>query len=335
LNGIVLRAPNDVVWAPLPEPHPANGAVVRLEQVGICGTDVKIVHGDIPVEYPRVLGHELIGRIEQPGPRGLLAAGTRVLVDPAIACGHCRLCRSDRANLCPNGALLGRDVDGGFAERIAVDELQLHAVPESIGHRAAGLLQVLGTCVHAQSQIDARGVETAAVIGLGVAGLLHLQLLRARGIRRVVGVARSESKRKLALELGATSAVGPEEAEQAARDLAGTGGVDLVVEAVGTVPTLAQAIRLANLGGAVLLFGTVTATAASDLPFYQLYFKELRLLNPRAALPRDYDRGIAMAAAGELQLEPLWSRSYPLADAATAFRDMADVGGLKVTLDVP
>ena len=335
MNGVVLRAPNDVVWAPLPDPRSEDSAIVRLEQAGICGTDVKIVHGDIPVSYPRVLGHELVGRVEQAGPRRLVPLGARVLVDPAIACGHCVMCRTDRANLCPNGALLGRDIDGGFAELMSVDELQLHVVPDSVSHRASGLLQVLGTCMHAQSQVDVRGIDSAAVIGLGVAGLLHLQLLRARGIRRLVGVARSENKRKLALELGATAAVGPDDAEEAVEKVAGPGGVDLVVEAVGTVSTLAQAIRLAAPGGTVLLFGTITATGATDFPFYQLYFKALRLLSPRAALPRDYDRAIAMAAAGDLQLEPLWSRSYPLAEAASAFRDLADAGGLKVTFDVP
>ncbi|MDP9481619.1 MAG: alcohol dehydrogenase catalytic domain-containing protein [Chloroflexota bacterium] len=334
MKAVVLRGPSVVEIAQVPEPDATDGALVQLELVGICGTDVKIVKGDIPVDYPRVLGHELIGRVVQAGPRAIVPAGTRVLVDPAVACGHCELCRADRANICRWGALLGRDLDGGFAERIAVDELRLHPVPESIEPAAAALLQVLGTCVHAQAGVDVRPPDTAVVIGLGVTGLLHVQLLRARGIRRIVGVTRSETKRQLALRLGASAVAAPADAEDLVASLTDGRGADLVIEAVGSVPTLSQAIGTAASGATIVVFGTITAARAEELPFYQLYYKELRILNPRAALGRDYDRAIALATAGEVELAPLWSRSYPLEEAATAFHEVADPGSLKVTLDV-
>jgi L-iditol 2-dehydrogenase len=334
MKAIVLSRPNAVDIAEVAEPDATERALVQLELVGICGTDVKIVKGEIPVDYPRVLGHELIGRVLRAGPRAIVPAGTRVLVDPAVACGYCELCRADRANVCRRGALLGRDLDGGFAERIAVDELRLHPVPEAIGPSAAALLQVLGTCVHAQAGSDILAPDTAIVIGLGVTGLLHVQLLRARGIRRIIGVTRSESKRQLALSLGASAVAGPAEAEEVVASLTDGRGADLVIEAVGSVPTLSQAIRTAAIGATIIAFGTITAGRADELPFYQLYYKELRLLNPRAALGRDYDRAIALASAGEVELAPLWSRSYPFEEAATAFKELSDPGSLKVTLDV-
>lgn len=333
MRAVVLTAPNEVRVHDLPEPDATGAALVELELVGICGTDVKIVKGDIAVEYPRVLGHELIGRVVRAGPRGIVPAGTRVLVDPAVSCGHCDLCRAGRTNVCRNGALLGRDMDGVFAERVAIDELRLHVVPESIEPHAAALLQVLGTCVHAQADVDLRPPDTAVVIGLGVTGLLHVQLLRARGIRRVIGITRSAAKRELALRLGASEVAGPEEAEELVADLTGGRGGPLVIEAVGSVPTLAQAIRIAAIGGTIVVFGTITATRADELPLYQLYYKELRVLNPRAALPRDNDRAIALAAAGEVDLAPLWARSFPLDDAASAFHEVAGSSTLKVTLD--
>ncbi len=337
MRAVVLEAPRRFAVAEVAEPDPSGRAVVALDQVGICGTDLKIAKGDIPVAYPRILGHELIGRVVTAGPRGLVATGTRVLIDPAVACGHCRCCRDDRANICPNGALLGRDLDGGFAERIAVDELQLHPIPDDMTPATAALVQVLGTCVHAQAEIRIVAPDTAVVVGLGVAGLLHIQLLRARGIRRVIGIGRSNWKRQLALEMGAVAVATPDEAASLVREIAGTDGPALVVEAVGTVPTLAQAIELVAPGGTVLVFGTVTASTGADLPFYQLYFKELTILNPRAALPRDYDRAIGLALAGEVQLDRLWTRSFPLEDAQAAFDGILDKGGsdaLKVTVDI-
>ena len=335
MRAVVLEAPGRFAAVDMPEPDPGGRAIVAVEQVGICGTDLKIAKGDIPVAYPRVLGHELIGRVVTSGPRRIVPEGTRVLVDPATSCGHCHACRADRANICPNGALLGRDLDGGLAERIAVDELQLHPIPDSMSPSTAALVQVLGTCVHAQAGIRIVPPDTAVVIGLGVAGLLHLQLLRAQGIRRLVGIGRSKWKRDLALELGAMAVAPPDLASEVVADIAGSDGPALVVEAVGTVGTLAQAIELVGAGGTVLVFGTVTATKGAELPFYQLYYKELTVLNPRAALPRDYDRAIALALAGEVHLDSLWTRSYPLEEAQAAFDRLASEStALKITLDV-
>jgi len=144
-------------------------------------------------------------------PAGLLAvqdgAGTRVLIDPVISCGICYRCRRDLAHLCGNGALQGRDVDGGFAEFAAVDESCLHEIPDSVSADEAALLQVLSTCVHAQSVLPGPAGpagDSAVVIGLGVAGLLHIQLLRARGVSPVIAVTGSAWKRELALRSGAS-----------------------------------------------------------------------------------------------------------------------------------
>ncbi|MEP7336862.1 MAG: alcohol dehydrogenase catalytic domain-containing protein, partial [Acidobacteriota bacterium] len=117
-----------------------------------AGQSASNFKGKIKVAYPRVMGHEAVGVIEIPGPRGLFPKGTRVVVDPGAACGYCHLCRADRANLCPNGGLLGRDFDGVFAEYLSVPEIFLHPLPDAVSSGEAPLLQVLGTCVHAQSQ---------------------------------------------------------------------------------------------------------------------------------------------------------------------------------------
>jgi 2-desacetyl-2-hydroxyethyl bacteriochlorophyllide A dehydrogenase len=330
VKSIVLTAPHAVDVRETPEPDDV-GAVVELEQAGICGTDVKIFHGDVPVATPRVMGHELVGRVVREGPLGLHPVGTRVLVDPALSCGHCVQCRAGRSNLCTNGGLMGRDAEGVFAERVALNELRLHPVPDAIPTRAAALLQVLGTCIHAQAQLPVFPPEHAVVIGLGVAGLLHVQLLRARGVASIVGVSRSPEKRALGEASGATATAPPDRAEEAVRAATDGNGASTVIEAVGTVPTLAQALRVAAPGASILVFGTITGSRADDVPFYQLYHKELRLLNPRAALPGDYDRGIALAAAGALDLEPLWSHSFPLSDPTAAFGAVETGGALKVT----
>lgn len=311
-------------------PGPAH-AVVRIGTVGICGTDVKILSGSIPVSYPRTMGHETVGVVEvaaESGPR----PGSRVLIDPAIVCGTCALCRRGRGNLCLEGGLLGRDADGVFAEYVAVPSHRLLEVPDSISPAAAGVLQVLGTCVHAQRSAPVFPGDVAVVLGLGVSGLLFTQLLRQAGAT-VVGVTRSEWKQDLARRLGASAVAAPGEADSVVRELTGGLGADLVVEAVGKESTLAQAIELAATGGEVVVFGTLTG-GDRGLPYYQLYFKELTVRNPRAATVDDYGRGIELAASGALDLEAIVTDHFDLSEASAAFERVDRADSLKVLMSV-
>lgn len=332
MRAVVIEEVGRVIVCEKDDPEPKGQALVRVETAGVCGTDLKILSGAIPVRFPLVIGHEMVGRVATPGSQGLFPEGARVLVDPSDDCGHCWMCRTDRGYLCPRGALRGRDADGGFAEFMAVDENRLHPVPESLSQDEAALLQVLATCVHAQSLVPVFPGQSAVVVGLGVAGFLHLQLLRARGIRSIVGVTRSPWKRELALRMGANVVATPEEAGQAVAEFTGGQGADLVVECVGQPSTLRQSVELAGPGGTVLVFGTVAGS--TDMPTYQWYFKELTIVNSRAARARDYDRAVQLAAEGVLDLGPLVTGRFPLTEAAKAFDACGSGEQLKVMLQV-
>lgn len=315
-------------------PEPADPALVTIEvrQVGICGTDTKIVEGKIPVDYPRIVGHEMVGEVVSAPPGTPYRDGARVLVDPGVACGWCDLCVAGRPNLCRNGGLMGRDVDGAFTEYVQAPVGRLVAVPETISDKAAGLLQVLGTCVHAVRRLNPFPGKVATVIGLGVAGQLISQLLTLRGMK-VVGITRSEWKRKLAAESGAVATASPAEAVSLLEELTEGRGPDLVVEAAGTEATLSQAIELVTIGGEILAYGTLTG-GGKGLPYYLLYHKELTLHNPRAALIGDYADGIALASSDALRLEPIVSHQLDLSEAEQAFELVHDSSSLKVLMNV-
>jgi 2-desacetyl-2-hydroxyethyl bacteriochlorophyllide A dehydrogenase len=323
VKALVLEAAGSATIKNVPEPSPDGLALVRVERVGVCGTDASIFKGRIKVAYPRIMGHEMVGVIEAAGPMGLFPAGTRVVVDPGVACGYCYLCRADRANLCINGGLLGRDLDGVFADYLAIAETFLHPLPDSVSSENAPLLQVLGTCVHAQTQFAVFPGDTAVVIGLGVTGFLHLQLLKARGLTSIIAVTRSGWKQEMARAWGATAAVGPEGAGEAVKAASPEKGPRVVVECAGYESTLSQAIELAGHGGTVSAFGTITR-GDSGLPYYELYHKELTLLNPRAALPRDYARAVELVANGSIELAPLVTHRLPIEDAPGALGDLID-----------
>lgn len=329
MRAVIVEATGTAAVRDVPDPAAGDGALVRVERVGLCGTDLKIVSGAIPVRARRILGHEIVGRVEVAGVRQRVSVGTRVVVDPSVACGRCHVCRHDRPHLCPDGALLGRDVDGGCAAYVTVDEDRLHPVPEEVSDDAAVLVQVLATCVHAQEGLAVFPGQTAVVIGLGVAGFLHLQLLRLRGVEQVVAVTRSRSKYQLATSLGAT-VVPPIRAGAAVADLTGGRGADIVVECAGTAHTLRQAMLLAGPGATVVAFGILGE--ADGLPTYQWYFKELTIRCPRSARPRDFPRAIGLAR-DRLRLAPLVSAVYPLDDAVDALAACADSDRLKVVID--
>jgi len=317
MKAVVLREPNVLHVEEVSRPSPAdNELLIRVTHSGVCGTDLKIYRGGIPVRYPLVLGHEMVGNIVD-GDRNL-QPGTRVIVDPVLFCGTCFHCQIGQPHLCPSGVLMGRDRDGGFAEYIAAPRSNIHPLPETVDSQAAVLIQVLSTCLHAQRLVQVFPGESVVVLGLGVAGQLHVQLAKARGAYPVIGITRSEWKRELAQALGADITAAPGE-EAKARVLEATEGrgADLVIESVGKVPVWAEAVNLARIGGRLLIFGINTAQEGA-LPFYQLYFKELAVINARAAKGEDYRSAIDLVRRGVVRLEPLVTQVMPLEELAVA-----------------
>jgi L-iditol 2-dehydrogenase len=327
----VVAGPGRVEARTVRVDDPADKAVIAVTRAGICGTDLKIVDGTIPVRYPRILGHEMTGVVEAAGKSGTPPAGSRVIVDPAFYCDRCTQCSAGRTNLCASGGLLGRDADGGLAELIAVAEDQLHPLPAEIPDDEAPLLQVLATCVHAQSLVPDPSGQPAVVIGLGVTGLLHVQLLKARGASPVIGVTRSAAKRAKAVELGADIALPPAAAEHDIRDILGGEGPPLVVECVGAPESVRMAITVAGSGAGVLCYGTIDANVL-ELPFYDLYFKELRLQSARASLPGDFTSAVTLVSARKVRLGPLVSAVFALAEVDRAVRAAREGGQLKVLI---
>ena len=318
MKAMVLKGPRDLGFEEVERPKPAHDQVlVRITHSGICGTDLKIYEGQIKVQHPLIMGHEMIGEVvEGGGPE--LKTGTRVIIDPAIYCGVCFNCRAGQTNLCPRGVLLGRDANGGFAEFMVAPRSHVFVLPDSIDNQKAPLIQVITTCMHAQRQVNVFPGEAVVVMGLGVTGQIHVQLAKARGAYPVIGVTRSPWKRKLAEELGAdlTLSSGPE-ALKGVLDATGGRGADLIVECTGKLKVISDSVAMCRLGATMLMFGLTTVTEGA-LPFYQFYFKELKLINARAAKGEDYPTTIDLVARGVLKLAPLVTHVVSLSDLKSA-----------------
>lgn len=336
MKAMVLQAPEKLVQVEIEEPTLTEGAtLVKITHSGVCGTDLKIYQGGIPVDYPRIMGHEMIGEVVEVGDAKEIEVGSSVIIDPVVYCGHCHHCRIGQEHLCPTGAVLGRDRDGGFSEYMLAPSDAIFPLPDNISGSAAPLIQVMTTCLHAQRLVDIFPGESVVVLGLGVAGLLHVQLAKARGAYPVIGITRSPERRALAEQLGADVTFAPDEdINKQVLELTGGIGADLVIESVGALSVLEQAVNLARIGGRLLLFGIYTGKELA-LPFYQLYFKELAIINARAAKREDYPVCIDLVSRGDVQLEPMVSHVLPLAELERAIVMLGerDNKRMKVILD--
>jgi len=335
MKAMVLKAPRNLALEEVKRAKAGPGEVlVRVTNTGVCGTDLKIYDGTVPVKYPRIMGHEMVGEVVECG-HGRIRIGDRVIVDPCLYCGMCVNCRAGQTSLCRNGGLVGRDSDGGFAEFLLASMTHVYRLPDAVDSGKAPLIQILTTCVHARRFVNIFAAQSVVVLGLGVAGQLHVQLAKARGANPVIGVTRSAFKRKLAEQLGAdlTFSSGAE-ALRGVQEATHGDGADVVIESTGKLPVISDAISMVRPGGSILLFGVSTATEGK-LPFYQLYYKELTLYNSRAAKGEDFPASIDLVAKGMVRLDPLVTHKLPLADLDRAIRmlDADEDARMKIILD--
>jgi L-iditol 2-dehydrogenase len=336
MKAMVLNAPGGLALEDVAKPAMRAGQVlVRITHTGLCGTDLKIYKGAIPVHYPLIMGHEVIGEVAGGETPDGIRRGDRVIIDPMLFCGTCFQCRAGQTNLCPSGAFIGRDTDGGFAEYAAVPASHIFRLPDSIDSQTAPLIQVATTCLHAQRRTPLFLGESVAVVGLGVSGQLHVQLAKARGAGTVIGISRSSFKTEMARALGADVTIeSGAGAVDKVRDATGGRGADVVIESTGVMASLADAIRMARVGGRILSFGIMNVREGA-LPFYDLYFKELTLIYARASKPEDFPGTIDLVDRSALRLEPLVTHRMSLGELEAAIgmvEDGAD-GRLKIILD--
>jgi 2-desacetyl-2-hydroxyethyl bacteriochlorophyllide A dehydrogenase len=306
MRAAVLHRPLDlrIEERPVPEADP-GWVVVAVEATGICGTDVAVYQGLHPARLPLVLGHEYVGRVLAVG-AGVdhVRAGQQVVAQGGWACGACDDCRAGRPGACTARVLLGRTIDGSFAEAIAVRGASVAPLPDHLDPVAAQSMVTVATAVHAVRRAGRVAGSRVAVMGLGHAGLLLLQVCIAEGARRVVGFGTRPSRLELARAFGAADAVNVRAPQfEASLRSADTEEFDVVFEASGTTAGLAHAMRLARSGGTIVAYGIITSDL-SGVPGYELYARELTIIASRGAGDA-YAAATDLIARGAVRVEPL------------------------------
>lgn len=264
-------------------PQPAdNEVLVKLEYVGICGSDMHYYEtgriGDYVVEPPFVLGHEPGGVVVEVGKNVThLKVGDRVALEPGKTCGHCEYCREGKYNLCPDVVFFATPpVDGVFQEYVAHEAALCFKLPENVDTLEGALIEPLAVGFHAANQGGAHAGQTAVVFGAGCIGLVSMMALKAEGVSRVYVVDIMQKRLDKAMELGATGVINSmntDVQEEIGRLTEGK-GVDLVIETAGMEVTTRQAIHVTKKGATIVLVG-YSKTGEMTLPLSLALDKEL------------------------------------------------------------
>jgi L-iditol 2-dehydrogenase len=307
-----LHGPADIRVEEVSHPGaPQPGEVLlRVATTGVCGSDLHPYEsgtiGDTMLGAPLILGHEFSGVIEDVGDGVNFQIGTRVAVDPAWTCGACRECLKGHPNLCRQQRFCGLYPNhGSLCQWMRVPARFCHAVPDSLSDEEAALLEPLGVALHATDLARIRLDDSVAIIGAGPIGLCALQLAKLAGAGTVYIEERLEWRRALAQKLGALPL--PQKAE-----------VDVAIECAWAAESAQLAVDITRPGGTVVLVG-IPLEDTLELKHSALRRKGLTLLMCRR-MKHVYGRTLALVESGRVDVKCMITHSFPLSQAAEAFR---------------
>lgn len=344
MKGLVYGGPGARSWKEIPDPaiRDPRDAIIRVDAVTICGTDLHILGGDVPeVEAGRVLGHEAVGTVIETGSGvGGLAVGDRVLASCISACGICRYCRQGAYGQCLGGGgwILGHLVDGVQSEyaRIPFADLSTYKLPEQVSDESAVLLADILPTSYEVGVLNGRvrPGDTVVVVGAGPIGLAAVVTARLYSPAHIVVIDKAESRLQAAKMFGADATVlaGTDDPLTEVRALTGGLGADVVMEAVGTPQTFELCTTLVRPGGHVANIGVHGKPATLHLE--DLWIRNITIttgLVDTYSTPKLLD----MLVAGQLDLAHMVTHRFGLdefGEAYDVFADPTRSGALKVVL---
>jgi len=304
--------------------------LIKVCFCGLCATDVSILEGKFPREFPYFPGHECTGIVEKVG-EGVttLKKGDRVVCIPmANPCGRCIFCREGKDQFCVNRT---KQELGGFAEYLAAEEKKIYPLPEDITLELGTLVEPLSIAIHAIDLADIRAGDSVLIIGGGAIGLLLLELVLVSGTKMVILSEPDEKRRNLARKLGADVVVNPnrENLLEIIKSCTQNLGVDVAFEAVGRAETCEQAIELVKKGGKVIFVGVVPPEKQIKLKPFEVFSKELVIKGVGINF-HTYNRAINLIK--RLNLEPLTTHKFDLIDIHKAIECFKKREGIKILI---
>ena len=345
MRAAVFDGPGPLRLTTMARPTLEPGDVLlRVAASGICGTDLRIVEGRKTrgVRTPSVLGHEFAGTIVEVGSAvgESWATGDRVVVQPVISCGRCGDCLRGAENRCSRRRAIGYEYDGALAElvrvpAVAVERGNLARVPDHLSFAIAALSEPLAAVLNGQEAAGTALGDTVLILGGGPIGLLHQQVARARGARRIIVSEPSETRRSAARGLGADIVLDPtaDDVVRETRNVTGGDGCDVVIVAVGVPALLPLGLAALRRGGHLNLFAGFDPNASAPLDLNQIHYDEIEISGSSASSRLQFAQAIQLLASGQIAGAPLISDVLPLDRVNDGLGLVRNGRGLKVIIE--
>ena len=317
-----------------PEAQPGE-ALLRIQYVGICGSDVHTYTGSNPLGVcPLVPGHELSAHVEKvAAPDAEIEVGDLVVLEPLVRCARCYPCKQGRYNCCENLRVMGVSIDGGMREMLSAPVALLHRAPACVSPRIAALTEPVTIGYQAITRGRVSRDDTLVVIGAGPIGMLTALIGKSLGA--TVGMWDIKDVRlKRAERLGVDFVVNPDRGDAIERTVAALGArPSVVIEAVGIAQTIRAAIDLVRAAGRVVVIGVSPQDV--QFPEVQLIRKELDLLGTRNSCHM-FPRALEFVRGHQDKLSRLITHEFPLVEAERGIQTMMnqDEDVVKVLLAV-
>lgn len=316
---LVYTAPRQLQLQEYPEPELIDGEVVlKIDAVGICGSDMHAYHGHDPRRRPGlVLGHEFSGTVVATA-TSQINIGSRVTANPLITCGQCEYCIEGRNNLCNQRSMVGMTRPGAFAELMSIPATSLIELPQDMPAVCAALTEPAATALHA-IELSLKAMHRplpdnrTLILGGGAIGLLAALLLKSYGCRATVLAETNPLRRISAQQHASVTTYDPMESEP------GDNEFDYVIDAVGSKQTRTTAIKAVKPGGVVMHIGL--QDWASEIDLRKLTLSEITLMGSYTYTSADLHAAVSLLHQGSFG-DLSWVHSVPLSQGEQAFADL-------------
>ena len=297
----------------------AGEVLVRSKAVAVCTLERRLFSGTL-ARYPAIGGHELAGIVEWADERAsALKPGDHVAVDVMNRCGRCSYCRKGSNNMCvelsksrsPEFFIAG----GGFAEYVPVAAHQAVKVPEHLDLEEASLIEPLACCLHSVKRAQISAGETAAIIGAGTMGTLHVLLAKLRGARTIVSDP-DEARLRFVQSHGADLTVDPRSTDPVrfVKDCTDGRGADVVFVTAGSMKAGEQALAMVAPTGRVIFYGSLHPSAALQLDWNAVHYQEITVTGSANNTSADFEEAAGLFASRAVNLRPLVSKVIGLGE---------------------
>jgi 2-desacetyl-2-hydroxyethyl bacteriochlorophyllide A dehydrogenase len=334
----IMTAPGSIKFQEVAFPTPGpNEVLLRIQRIGVCGSDVHVYHGKHPyTAYPVVQGHEYSASVEAIGPGVTgLAPGMKVTSMPQIVCGECAPCKRGDYHICDKLKVEGFQAPGCAQELWVTSADKIVPLPDGFSYEQGALVEPVSVAVHATSRAGTLAGRRVAVLGAGPIGNLVAQVARSAGAQVLI-TDLSAYRLDIAQRCGlnATSNAREETLAAAAGRVFGRDGFNVVFECVGVEPTITAAVETIQKGGTLVIVGVFGEKPRIDMGLVQ--DRELNILGTLMYKAEDYRRAVELIASGGVITEPLMSKHFPFDAYLEAYRFIDQQGDktMKVFIDV-